>query len=447
MKKNLLLFITFLTIFQLAVHSQVINISSVNTSGRFNSCNNGLPTVVATLINGPGSSVDASGALVCNNPCDSSRIKFVISNIRFNQQPNTEWLHGMFFPTNAAYRVQAINVAPFTFFPGCVGTLPCSWGTAGGQGFYYDAISANSCCPGNTPNDGNPANNWGLSTLTCNSPFTLDFEIVMCNTYITSSSTLFRLRGTSDGFTGCWTHPATTESNTIDFAISTVVCPVLFSNPPSATPVETTCSATGTPTYTTILTGGCGSSNTITWWTALNGGSQIGTGSPYTHNIGNICPATNYTVYAQCCPVGSSTCNARVAVFVGTCPPPLTITNVTTVNPLCPSQCGDVTSVTVINAVGALSYTLLPENITQLTLQNYLTTSNIPDPELMIRTSGEYRISNFLLYQLAYAELYFTDTRWPDFRKENLYDAIVDFQSRERRFGKTGQQISTQTDV
>jgi undecaprenyl diphosphate synthase len=82
-----------------------------------------------------------------------------------------------------------------------------------------------------------------------------------------------------------------------------------------------------------------------------------------------------------------------------------------------------------------------PEKIDQNTLQNYLTTSNFPDPELMIRTSGEYRISNFLLYQLAYTELYFTNTRWPDFRKENLYEAIVDFQTRERRFGKTGRQI------
>jgi len=84
-----------------------------------------------------------------------------------------------------------------------------------------------------------------------------------------------------------------------------------------------------------------------------------------------------------------------------------------------------------------------PEAITQATLQQYLSTSNFPDPELMIRTSGEYRISNFLLYQLAYAELYFTDTRWPDFRKENLYEAILDFQHRERRFGKTGEQIKT----
>jgi undecaprenyl diphosphate synthase len=77
-----------------------------------------------------------------------------------------------------------------------------------------------------------------------------------------------------------------------------------------------------------------------------------------------------------------------------------------------------------------------PEQINQDVLQQYLATSQFPDPELMIRTSGEYRISNFLLYQLAYAELYFTQTRWPDFRKENLYEAIIDFQKRDRRFGK-----------
>ena len=84
---------------------------------------------------------------------------------------------------------------------------------------------------------------------------------------------------------------------------------------------------------------------------------------------------------------------------------------------------------------------LSPDTITQNTFQQYLCTANFPDPELMIRTSGEFRISNFLLYQLAYAELYFTDVRWPDFRKENLYVAILDYQSRERRFGKTSEQV------
>ena len=76
---------------------------------------------------------------------------------------------------------------------------------------------------------------------------------------------------------------------------------------------------------------------------------------------------------------------------------------------------------------------------------SYLFTHNFPDPELMIRTSGEFRISNFLLYQIAYTELYFTNTRWPEFRKEHLYTAIIDYQQRERRFGKTGHQLKETT--
>lgn len=82
-----------------------------------------------------------------------------------------------------------------------------------------------------------------------------------------------------------------------------------------------------------------------------------------------------------------------------------------------------------------------PEEISDETFRDHLCTANFPDPELMIRTSGEYRISNFLLYQLAYSELYFTDTLWPDFRKENLYEALLSYQSRERRFGKTSEQV------
>ena len=84
---------------------------------------------------------------------------------------------------------------------------------------------------------------------------------------------------------------------------------------------------------------------------------------------------------------------------------------------------------------------LSPGEITQQTLADHLDTAGIPDPELMIRTSGEYRISNFLLWQLAYSELYFSDVLWPDFRKEHLFAAIEDYQKRERRFGKTGEQV------
>ena len=81
------------------------------------------------------------------------------------------------------------------------------------------------------------------------------------------------------------------------------------------------------------------------------------------------------------------------------------------------------------------------DKITDEIFKQHLCTADFPDPELMIRTSGEYRISNFLLYQLAYSELYFTETLWPDFRKENLYEALLDYQKRERRFGKTSEQL------
>jgi undecaprenyl diphosphate synthase len=82
------------------------------------------------------------------------------------------------------------------------------------------------------------------------------------------------------------------------------------------------------------------------------------------------------------------------------------------------------------------------DQINEALISSYLTTRNIPDPELLIRTSGEYRISNFLLWQIAYTELYFTEVLWPDFRKEDLYQAIVNYQSRERRFGKTSEQVT-----
>ncbi len=92
-------------------------------------------------------------------------------------------------------------------------------------------------------------------------------------------------------------------------------------------------------------------------------------------------------------------------------------------------------------AEGVANKEILPEHIDKRIFENALTTKGIPDPELLIRTSGEARISNFLLWQIAYTELYFTKIFWPEFRKEHLYKAILDFQSRERRFGKTSEQI------
>ncbi len=83
-----------------------------------------------------------------------------------------------------------------------------------------------------------------------------------------------------------------------------------------------------------------------------------------------------------------------------------------------------------------------PEKIDESIINEHLYTRNLPDVDLLVRTSGEQRISNFLLWQIAYAELYFTEVLWPDFSKENLYEAIVNYQNRERRFGKTSEQLT-----
>ncbi len=95
-----------------------------------------------------------------------------------------------------------------------------------------------------------------------------------------------------------------------------------------------------------------------------------------------------------------------------------------------------------IKMAADISNGILDSNsVTEKDFERYLTTNGIPDPELMIRTSGEFRISNFLLWQIAYTELYFTEKLWPDFGKEDFYSAIIDYQKRERRFGKTSEQV------
>ncbi len=100
----------------------------------------------------------------------------------------------------------------------------------------------------------------------------------------------------------------------------------------------------------------------------------------------------------------------------------------------------------IVNAIKNISKKVVNkeidiEKIDEKIINNHLYTFNLPDVDLMIRTSGEQRISNFLLWQMAYAELYFTEVLWPDFRKEHLFNAIIDYQNRERRFGKTSEQI------
>lgn len=101
----------------------------------------------------------------------------------------------------------------------------------------------------------------------------------------------------------------------------------------------------------------------------------------------------------------------------------------------------EITNAARIIASEVKSGSLQPGEITEEEFEKHITTHGVPDPDLMIRTSGELRISNFLLWQLAYTELYFTEKLWPDFGKEDLYEAIINFQNRERRFGKTSEQV------
>jgi undecaprenyl diphosphate synthase len=93
-------------------------------------------------------------------------------------------------------------------------------------------------------------------------------------------------------------------------------------------------------------------------------------------------------------------------------------------------------------ATAAASSQLKADDINEETVGSFLATAKMPDPELLIRTSGEHRISNFLLWQIAYTELYFSDVYWPDFEREDFYSAILDYQQRERRFGKTSEQLT-----
>ena len=102
----------------------------------------------------------------------------------------------------------------------------------------------------------------------------------------------------------------------------------------------------------------------------------------------------------------------------------------------------DLTQATRRMAEDVKAGKLQPEEVNDKMISSYLSTANMPDPELLIRTSGEERISNFLLWQLAYSELYFTPKYWPDFRKADLYEAILNYQHRERRFGKTSEQVT-----
>ena len=119
-----------------------------------------------------------------------------------------------------------------------------------------------------------------------------------------------------------------------------------------------------------------------------------------------------------------------------------TNTGMTMVVALSYSSRWEITRATRMIAEEVKNGTLAIENITESTIDSKLTTDFMPDPDLLIRTGGELRISNYLLWQCAYSEFYFTDQFWPDFNEESFREAIADYQQRQRRYGKTGEQVS-----
>ena len=135
-------------------------------------------------------------------------------------------------------------------------------------------------------------------------------------------------------------------------------------------------------------------------------------------------PETNYELLMQA--IDSTSHNTRMTLTIA----------------LSYSGRWDLTQASRRMAKDAAEGKLNPDEITENTIATYLSTGGMPDPELMIRTSGEERISNFLLWEMAYSELYFTPKYWPDFRKDDLYEAILNYQRRERRFGKTSEQMT-----
>ena len=363
LKKILFSCVMFVLAF-LGAYSQPITVTNISAVGHFSSaapttgCGMGLPVVTATYLSGIGTTL-SGGVINCTDPCGSTTVRITLSNVRWTKNPINNWFHGISFtPATVSVSVPPGGL-PAGWFPFSSSTGTCGSPISTGVGFYYDA-GGQACCPGMVPFDGIPGNNYGDPVADCPVDYTFFFDLTFCNSLITNNPLVFSAKGTSDYQTGCWTGVDPTGTSRIQFVLSTTPCttPIYTGTPSAGAPVK---DCTGpTVNYTSTLTGGCGSGSNITWWTASSGGTQLGSGSPFVYDpAGSICPGGT-TVYAACCPVGS-TCAARVAVGIpNSCVAALAITNVATTNPTCSDPNGSINSVTVANATGTVTYTLNP---------------------------------------------------------------------------------------
>jgi gliding motility-associated-like protein len=369
-KKIIVLSFYFLCI-TINTFSQAVGVTVFPPTGHFNptiagGCNLGLPVITATFISGVGSSLQGNN-IVITDPCGTTKVRITLSNVRWSQNPNVNWIHGIsFFPASVTLTNTTL---PGSWFPfnSSTGQGACHPGITTGVGFYRDGIGAACCAP--IAGDGDPGNNYGDQLAACGTNYAFGFDLEFCNSSVLNATDGFvtQVRGTSDYQTGCWDGVDAFGSSTFTYTLNATppTQPVFTVNPTATAPVRT-CSGT-TVNYTSTLTSTCGSGSNVTWWTASTGGTLVGTGSPFVYDpAGSACPAGT-TLYAACCPIGS-TCVSRKAVTIsGTCPAALAITAVNKTDPTCATPTGSITGVTVTGNSGAISYTLNPGNITNST--------------------------------------------------------------------------------
>lgn len=364
--KKLYIFLFFLISVQLGF-SQTVDIVNVTKYGRFNSCSStyGSPIVTATMITSDGSAI-VDGDLVITDPCGFTTLRINISNIRWNKEPGANWFHGIFFPLNSGITVSGIVMpAGWADFPSCTGAS-CSAGETGGQGFYFDGTSSNSCCSGAFANDGIPYNNYGDIDMGCTESVEVQFEMTFCNSQVETATLSFDLLGKADGNTGCWTTPDTLD-NRISFSINTVASDIpLYGDAPVNPQVITECENGGADlNYIAELTAVCGTGDNVTWWDAAEGGNQIGTGSPFLYDTpGTACPE-GMIIYASCCPDGEG-CE-RSAVVIGACQPPSDEPIFDPIPPQCPGGTNPLPSVSIDGATGNWTPVFDPDNTTVYT--------------------------------------------------------------------------------
>ena len=370
-KKILFLFVGFSFSIN-HIYSQAVTVTDISASGHFanttspSGCGQGLPTVTATFLSGTGTTI-SNGVIQCTDPCGTTTVRITLANVRWSKNPLNNWIHGISFtPGNVTVSVPPGGL-PQGWAPFSSSTGSCASGITTGQGFYFDGSAGQICCPGITANDGIPGNNYGDPIADCGFDYTFFFDLTFCNTSITNNPLVFSARGTSDYQTGCWNGIDNIGTSRIQFVLTTTPCSTpIFSTLPSASAPVKSCVG-GTVNYTSTLTSGCGSGANVTWWTAATGGTQIGSGSPFIYDpAGSVCPAGT-TLYAACCPSGSTCATRRAFLIPGTCAPALAITNVATTNPSCSTPTASINGVTVTGNAGPVFYTLNPGNITNTT--------------------------------------------------------------------------------